>query len=230
MGKVLWRWKGGASACQPREQFMKRPALGQHTRGMGQREFGEVCTSHRKAGTQGTAEAKVGLVRLACCAEQLVSTELQKQRRVRGVMRALAANGGQQGVCWDRGAEAENLRVGRALSTTLELFQREIYAEFLKSRCFAIQLNELKLAGSDLSDADLRGADLSLTNAAKANFTNANLEGALVTGNTSFKGAVITGADFTDVLFRDDQRGYLCSIADGVNSVTGNATRDTLGC
>ncbi|KAH7445292.1 hypothetical protein KP509_01G001200 [Ceratopteris richardii] len=86
------------------------------------------------------------------------------------------------------------------------------------------------LTGSDLTDADLRGADLSLTNAAKANFTNANLEGALVTGNTSFKGATITGADFTDVLFRDDQLSYLCSIANGVNSATGNATRDTLGC
>lgn len=86
------------------------------------------------------------------------------------------------------------------------------------------------LTGADLSNADLRGADFSLTNAAKANFTNANLEGALVTGNTSFKGATIMGADFTDVLFRDDQRGYLCQIADGVNSVTGNATRDTIGC
>lgn len=86
------------------------------------------------------------------------------------------------------------------------------------------------LTGADLSDADLRGADLSLTNASKAKFANANLEGALVTGNTSFKGADITGADFTDVLFRDDQRNYLCKIADGVNTVTGNATRDTIGC
>ncbi|MCO5602316.1 hypothetical protein L7F22_056446 [Adiantum nelumboides] len=164
----------GWGKCLPamRTGVLKRPGLRQHTRGVGQREFGEVCMSCSNAGAQGTAEAKVGLVRLARCAEQLAPTELQKQRR----------------------------------------------------------LNELKLAGSDLTDADLRGADLSLTNAAKANFTNANLEGALVTGNTSFKGAVITGADFTDVLFRDDQRNYLCSIADGVNSTTGNATRDTLGC
>ncbi|KAL3682474.1 hypothetical protein R1sor_000496 [Riccia sorocarpa] len=86
------------------------------------------------------------------------------------------------------------------------------------------------LTGADLTDADLRGADFSLANASKANFTNANFEGATVTGNTSFKGAVITGADFTDVLWRDDQRAYLCKIADGVNTVTGNATRDTLLC
>ncbi|XP_019057690.1 PREDICTED: thylakoid lumenal 15 kDa protein 1, chloroplastic isoform X2 [Tarenaya hassleriana] len=83
---------------------------------------------------------------------------------------------------------------------------------------------------ADLTDADLRGADLSLANFAKTNLTNANLEGALATGNTSFKGSNITGADFTDVPLRDDQREYLCKIADGVNLTTGNATRETLLC
>ncbi|MCD7454542.1 hypothetical protein HAX54_025199 [Datura stramonium] len=79
---------------------------------------------------------------------------------------------------------------------------------------------------ADLSDADLRGADFSLANVTKANLSNANLEGALATGNTSFKGSVIQGADFTDVPLREDQREYLCKIADGVNPVTGNAMRD----
>ncbi|XP_025817174.1 thylakoid lumenal 15 kDa protein 1, chloroplastic isoform X1 [Panicum hallii] len=85
-------------------------------------------------------------------------------------------------------------------------------------------------SSADLSEADLRGADFSLANLSKANLTNANLEGALVTGNTSFKGANITGADFTDVPLRDDQREYLCKIADGLNSTTGNATKETLFC
>ncbi|KAE8788921.1 thylakoid lumenal 15 kDa protein 1, chloroplastic [Hordeum vulgare] len=86
------------------------------------------------------------------------------------------------------------------------------------------------LTGADLSDADLRNADFSLANVTKVNLTNANLEGALVTGNTSFKGSNIYGADFTDVPLRDDQRDYLCKIADGVNTTTGNATKETLFC
>ncbi|RZC93614.1 hypothetical protein C5167_007648 [Papaver somniferum] len=86
------------------------------------------------------------------------------------------------------------------------------------------------LTGADLSDADLRGADFSLANVTKANLTNANLEGASVTGNTSFKGTLITGADFTDVQLREDQRELLCKTADGVNPTTGNPTRETLLC
>ncbi|CAA7398098.1 unnamed protein product [Spirodela intermedia] len=50
------------------------------------------------------------------------------------------------------------------------------------------------LTGADLSDSDLRGADFSLANVTKANLSNANLEGALTTGNTSFRGSNITGA------------------------------------
>ncbi|GAB4831835.1 hypothetical protein Ancab_005849 [Ancistrocladus abbreviatus] len=103
-------------------------------------------------------------------------------------------------------------------------------ANFRGAKLIGASFFDADLTGADLSDADLRGADFSLANVAKANLTNANLEGALATGNTSFKGSIITGADFTDMSLRDDQREYLCKVADGVNPITGNATRDTLLC
>lgn len=103
-------------------------------------------------------------------------------------------------------------------------------ANFKGAKLLGASFFDADLTGADLSDTDLRGADFSLANVTKANLTNANLEGALATGNTSFRGSMISGADFTDVPLRDDQREYLCKVADGVNTVTGNATRETLLC
>ncbi|VFQ99432.1 unnamed protein product [Cuscuta campestris] len=103
-------------------------------------------------------------------------------------------------------------------------------ANFEGAKLTGASFFDADLTGADLSGSDLRGADFSLANVTKANLSNANLEGALATGNTSFKGSIITGADFTDVPLREDQREYLCKVADGVNPVTGNATRDTLLC
>ncbi|KAK9284084.1 hypothetical protein L1049_012344 [Liquidambar formosana] len=103
-------------------------------------------------------------------------------------------------------------------------------ANFKGAKLLGASFFDADLTGANLSDADLRGADFSLANVTKANLSNANLEGALATGNTSFKGSIITGADFTDVPLRDDQLEYLCKVADGVNPTTGNATRDTLFC
>ncbi|PKA63140.1 Thylakoid lumenal 15 kDa protein 1, chloroplastic [Apostasia shenzhenica] len=103
-------------------------------------------------------------------------------------------------------------------------------ANFRGAKLVGASFFDADLTGADLSDADLRGADLSLANIAKANLSNANLEGALTTGNTSFRGSIIKGADFTDVPLREDQREYLCKVADGVNPTTGNATRETLLC
>ncbi|XP_062156399.1 thylakoid lumenal 15 kDa protein 1, chloroplastic [Alnus glutinosa] len=103
-------------------------------------------------------------------------------------------------------------------------------ANFKGAKLLGASFFDADLTGADLSDADLRGADFSLANVAKVNLSNANLEGALATGNTSFKGSNIAGADFTDVPLRDDQREYLCKVADGVNPTTGNATRETLLC
>ncbi|KAH6762701.1 Tetratricopeptide repeat superfamily protein [Perilla frutescens var. hirtella] len=103
-------------------------------------------------------------------------------------------------------------------------------ANFKGAKLLGASFFDADLTGADLSDADLRGADFSLANVTKVNLSNANLEGALATGNTSFKGSIITGADFTDVPLREDQREYLCKVADGTNPVTGNETRETLLC
>ncbi|XP_031382521.1 thylakoid lumenal 15 kDa protein 1, chloroplastic isoform X2 [Punica granatum] len=103
-------------------------------------------------------------------------------------------------------------------------------ANFKGAKLLGASFFDADLTGADFSEADLRGADFSLANVTKANLSDANLEGALATGNTSFRGSNINGADFTDVPLRDDQREYLCKVAEGVNPVTGNATRDTLLC
>jgi uncharacterized protein YjbI with pentapeptide repeats len=89
---------------------------------------------------------------------------------------------------------------------------------------FGANLEAANLQGADLSYATLDTARLS-----EADLTNAVLEGAFAF-NTSFEGAVIEGADFTDVLLRQDAQDKLCQIAAGVNPVTQRSTRDSLFC
>ncbi|MGB3509083.1 MAG: pentapeptide repeat-containing protein [Microcoleaceae cyanobacterium] len=95
-------------------------------------------------------------------------------------------------------------------------------------------LSGVSLFGAHLEGANLAGANLSystLDNAIfnKANLTNAILEGAFAF-HTQFRGAIIDGADFTDVFLREDTEKELCKIAKGTNSITGRNTRDTLFC
>ncbi|KAJ0096589.1 hypothetical protein Patl1_28522 [Pistacia atlantica] len=90
-------------------------------------------------------------------------------------------------------------------------------ANFKGAMLLGASFFDADLTGADLLDADLRGTDFSLANVTKVNLSIADLEGALATGNTSFKGSNITGAVETtcDVPLRDDQREYLCKVADG---------------
>ncbi|URE06189.1 Pentapeptide repeats (8 copies) [Musa troglodytarum] len=72
-------------------------------------------------------------------------------------------------------------------------------ANFKGAKLLGASFFDADLTGADLSDADLRGADFSLANVTKANLSNANLEGALATGNTSFRGSNIDGAGNSNV-------------------------------
>jgi uncharacterized protein YjbI with pentapeptide repeats len=85
------------------------------------------------------------------------------------------------------------------------------------------------LESANLENANLTNATLDTARLSKANLKNAVLQGAFAF-NAKFNGANIEGADFTDVLLREEIQDYLCQIANGVNSVTGKKTRDTLTC
>jgi len=91
-------------------------------------------------------------------------------------------------------------------------------------------LRRVSFFAANLESAE--GADLTATwtpRLIKANLTNAVLEGAFA-ANIRFDGAVIDGADFTDVLLRQDEQDKLCKVAKGTNPTTGRETRKTLSC
>jgi uncharacterized protein YjbI with pentapeptide repeats len=85
------------------------------------------------------------------------------------------------------------------------------------------------LLRSNLSGANLTGALADRATFDEADLTNAILTEATLT-RSRFYGAKITGADFTDALIDRSQAKLLCERAEGVNPVTGVATRDSLGC
>ncbi|BAU44299.1 Secreted effector protein pipB2 [Leptolyngbya sp. O-77] len=89
---------------------------------------------------------------------------------------------------------------------------------------FAANLESANLEAANLTNATLDSARL-----VEANLKNAILEGAFAF-NARFEGAIIDGADFTDVLLREDMQDKLCAVAQGTNPVTGRNTRDTLNC
>lgn len=88
--------------------------------------------------------------------------------------------------------------------------------------------------GSSLKQANLHGVNFSDGIAYLSDLSGADLSDAILTSammlKSSFRGANVTGADFSDALLDRDQILQLCQSAEGVNSVTGVATRESLGC
>jgi uncharacterized protein YjbI with pentapeptide repeats len=68
----------------------------------------------------------------------------------------------------------------------------------------------------------------------QVNLTGANLSDAILMETimlrSTFDNTDITGADFSDAILDGAQIKELCQKATGVNSQTGIATRDSLGC
>jgi uncharacterized protein YjbI with pentapeptide repeats len=88
--------------------------------------------------------------------------------------------------------------------------------------------------GAKLTNANLHGVDFSdgiayITDFANADLTDAILNSAMLL-KSSFKGATVTGADFSDAAIDRAQVIALCKTASGTNPVTGVDTRDSLGC
>ncbi|MBD1864774.1 MULTISPECIES: pentapeptide repeat-containing protein [Trichocoleus] len=88
--------------------------------------------------------------------------------------------------------------------------------------------------GSIAKKANFHGADFSNGIAYLSDFSGVDLSDAVLTSamllKTNFRGAKITGADFSFAVLDRNQLLEMCKSASGTNPVTGIDTRDSLEC
>jgi uncharacterized protein YjbI with pentapeptide repeats len=129
--------------------------------------------------------------------------------------------------------------------TLADLRNRDFSGQDLSGTSFAgAEMQEANFQGADLSgtiltkgmfnDANLSGANLSEVFGDRADFSGANLSNAIfadsILTSSHFFDANITGADFSGAMVDRFQVKTMCESAEGINPVTGIATRDSLGC
>ena len=87
-------------------------------------------------------------------------------------------------------------------------------SNFSHSDLHGVSFFGANLEGANFEGADLRNATLDAARFTDANFTNAILEGAFAF-NAKFGGAIVDGADFTDVDVRRDAQILLWQVGEG---------------